>query len=181
MSGWTQYNAACRHSVSGTLGELQVTAAHEHVVVDVQNRNDDTVRRLRCEHALARLPLQTAMRLCDLLDEAIAASAGITTGFPRGATSFDAALLVGDTSPSPYDRWRAVVHDALPIQAGATRGRWIKAILLLAVIRQTGAVRPPCELGSTDLRTHFQDRHEAAPWILVEGSFAQPSAELQSA
>jgi hypothetical protein len=51
-------------------------------VVDSQNRSYKTVGRLHCEHALARLPLQTAMRLRDLLDEAFAAAAGITAGSP---------------------------------------------------------------------------------------------------
>jgi hypothetical protein len=156
-------------------------------VVDVQSRNYDTIRRLHCKHALARLPLQTARRLRDLLDEAIAASAGITAGSRGGPTfaSLDAALLVGDTSPSLYDRWWAVVHDALPIQARAARDRRIKATVLLTVIRQTGADGPTCEFGRTDLKAGFQDRREAAAWILIEGSFAhepkRPSAELRPA
>jgi hypothetical protein len=51
-------------------------------VLDLQSRNYDTVGDLQCEHALARLPLQTAMRLRTLLDEAIAASADSTPGSP---------------------------------------------------------------------------------------------------
>jgi hypothetical protein len=60
--------------------------------------------------------------------------------------SLDAALLAGDTSPSLYDRWWTVVRDALPIQARAARGRRIKATMLLAVIRQTCADGPACDL-----------------------------------
>jgi hypothetical protein len=43
-------------------------------VVDVQSRNYDPVGRLHCEHALVKLPLETAMRLRDLLDQAIETS-----------------------------------------------------------------------------------------------------------
>ncbi|MGD0109286.1 MAG: hypothetical protein ABSC06_35405 [Rhodopila sp.] len=74
MSGSQQYSTLKSCSVVGTFGELQVTACHEHVVVDLQSRNYDTVGHLHCEHALARLPLQKALRLRDLLDQAIQAS-----------------------------------------------------------------------------------------------------------
>src|ERR1700733_11450436 len=50
-----------------------------------------------------------------------------------------------DASPGLYDRW-AVVRDALPIQARATRGRRIKAKMLPAVIRQTGVDGPAFKL-----------------------------------
>jgi hypothetical protein len=74
MSGFQQYSTPKSCSVVGTFGELQVTACREHVVVDVQSRNYDTGGHLHCEHALARLPLQKALRLRDLLDQAIEAS-----------------------------------------------------------------------------------------------------------
>jgi hypothetical protein len=74
MSGFQQYSTPKSYSVVGTFSELQVTACHEHVVVDVQSRNYDTVGHLQCEHALARLPLHIALRLRDLLNQAIEAS-----------------------------------------------------------------------------------------------------------
>jgi hypothetical protein len=58
----------------------------------------------------------------------------------------DAALLAGDTSDNLYDRWWAVVEDALPLRARAARGRRIKAIMLLAVIRDTHAHGAVCDL-----------------------------------
>jgi hypothetical protein len=74
MSGFQRYTTPKSCSVVGTFGELQVTACREHVLVDVQSRNYDTVGDLHCEHALARLPLPKALRLRDLLDQAIEAS-----------------------------------------------------------------------------------------------------------
>jgi hypothetical protein len=58
----------------------------------------------------------------------------------------DAALLAGNTSDTLYDRWWAAVQDALPIRARAARGRRIKAIMLLAVIRETRADGAVCDL-----------------------------------
>jgi len=80
MSGLPDNNAFHRCSVVGTFGELRVTAAHEHVVVDVRSRNYDTAGRLHCDHALARLPLEPAKRLRDLLDAALAASTNVASG-----------------------------------------------------------------------------------------------------
>jgi hypothetical protein len=74
MAGFQQYSTTKSCSVAGTFGELQVTGCREHVVVDVRSRNYDTVGHLHCEHALARLPLQKALQLRDLLDQAIEAS-----------------------------------------------------------------------------------------------------------
>src|ERR1700678_3876896 len=64
-------------SLAEVFGELQVTACREHVVVEVQSCNDDTVGHVNWKHALARLPLQKALRLRDLLDQAIEAGRGI--------------------------------------------------------------------------------------------------------
>jgi hypothetical protein len=58
----------------------------------------------------------------------------------------DAALLAGDTADSLHDRWWAAVQDVLPIRARAARGRRIKAIMLLAVIRETCADGAVCDL-----------------------------------
>jgi hypothetical protein len=81
ISGLQQYNRTRSCSVLGIFGELQVTASRELVLVDVQSRNYDTVGHLYCEHALAKLPLQNALQLRDLLDRAIEAS------WVTGATS----------------------------------------------------------------------------------------------
>src|ERR1700761_1727135 len=59
----------------------------------------------------------------------------LCAGFARG----DAPLLGGDTSDTLHERWWALVQDALPIRARAARGRRIKAVMLLAVIRETRA------------------------------------------
>jgi hypothetical protein len=61
-------------------------------------------------------------------------------------TRLDAALLAGDRSDNLYDRWWAAIQDALPIRARAARGRRIKAIMLLAVIRETRADGAVCDL-----------------------------------
>jgi len=70
-------------------------------------------------------------------------------GLSRLGTAFlslDAVLLAGDASPGLRDRWWTVVQDAMPIRARAARGRRIKATMLLAVIRQTRAAGPACDL-----------------------------------
>jgi hypothetical protein len=58
----------------------------------------------------------------------------------------DAALSAGDTTDALYAQWWAAVQDALPIRARAARGRRIKAIMLLAVIRETRADGAVCDL-----------------------------------
>jgi hypothetical protein len=58
----------------------------------------------------------------------------------------DTALLAGDTSENLYDRWWAAVQDALPLRARAARGRRIKAIMLLAVVRETHVNGAVCDL-----------------------------------
>jgi len=58
-------------STAGTFGEIQVVSTSRNVVIDVQGRNYDTSGRLHCDHGLAALPLQAAVKLRDLLSEAI--------------------------------------------------------------------------------------------------------------
>ena len=94
MSGLQQYSTPRSCSVVGTFGELQVTATHKHVVVDVQSRNYDTVGRLQCAHALVRLPLETAMRLRDLLDQAIETSQVVFDTAQPGLWSDSAVAFV---------------------------------------------------------------------------------------
>jgi hypothetical protein len=74
MSGLHLNSTSDSCSVTGTFGELQVTERCKHVVLDVRSRNYDTTGHLHYEHALARLPLQKALQLRDLLDRAIEAS-----------------------------------------------------------------------------------------------------------
>jgi hypothetical protein len=103
MSGSQQYDTSKPCSVAGTFGELQVTAAHEHVVVDVQSRNYNTVGHLHCEHALVKLPLETAVRLRDLLDQAIETSQGILDATQPGLWSDSTvAFIAGEL----WRRWR---------------------------------------------------------------------------
>ena len=61
--------------VSGTFGDAQIVAMRFRVVIDLQTRNYDAGGILRKHHALANMPLETACRLRDLLNEAIAAAA----------------------------------------------------------------------------------------------------------
>lgn len=71
------HNTSRLFSTSGTFGEVQIVASQEHVTVDMQTRNYDTTGHLHCDHALANLSLIAAMRLRDLLDEAIDHAHGI--------------------------------------------------------------------------------------------------------
>jgi hypothetical protein len=96
MSGFNHYSTPKSCSVAGTFGELQVTGYREHVVVDVQSRNYDTVGQLHCEHALARLPLQKALQLRDLLDRAIEASRVTFATSQAGLWSDSAVESVAD-------------------------------------------------------------------------------------
>ena len=61
--------------VSGTFGAAQIVATPDRVIIDLQTRNYDAYGVLRKDHALANMPLETASRLRDLLNEAIAAAA----------------------------------------------------------------------------------------------------------
>jgi hypothetical protein len=61
-------------SVGGTFGEAQVVALPSRVIIDLQTRNYDTIGHLHHDHALADLSVATAIRLRDLLDEAIVAA-----------------------------------------------------------------------------------------------------------
>lgn len=59
-------------STAGTWGEAQfVAVAGQNVLLDLQTRNYDTTGALHRQHALANLPIATAMRLRDLLSTAI--------------------------------------------------------------------------------------------------------------
>lgn len=75
MSQHTAVNTSRLFSVSGTFGDAQIVATRDRVLIDLQTRNYDAGGILRKHHALANLPLETASRLRDLLNEAIAAAA----------------------------------------------------------------------------------------------------------
>jgi hypothetical protein len=68
-------NTSRLFSVSGTFGDAQIVATPSRVLIDLQTRNYDSGGILRKHHAQANLPLETASRLRDLLNEAIAAAA----------------------------------------------------------------------------------------------------------
>jgi hypothetical protein len=73
----------------------------------------------------------------------------------------DAALLTGALPPGLANRdrllalWRTAVQDASPIRARTPKGRRVKAVMLLAIIRQTtDANSPLCDMArsiATDL------------------------------
>lgn len=71
----------CAHSTDATLrsiadtwGQIQIIAMPERIALDIQARNYDTAGHLHRDHALANLPLATAIRLRALLSEAIEAA-----------------------------------------------------------------------------------------------------------
>jgi hypothetical protein len=87
-------------STAGTWGEAQIVAvAARNVVLDLQTRNYDTTGVLHRQHALANLPLSAAVRLRDLLDEAIQTaldtSADAQPGLWSDATVRDIAARCG--------------------------------------------------------------------------------------
>jgi hypothetical protein len=61
-------------STAGTWGEAQIVSTSDSIVLDLQSRIYDTTGRLNREHALANLSISTAIRLRELLGEAIEAS-----------------------------------------------------------------------------------------------------------
>jgi hypothetical protein len=99
MSGFQHTSTPKSCSVAGTFGELQVAATHDRVVVDVQSRNYDTIGQLYCEHALVRLPLNTAIRLRDLLDQAIEASQNIFAAAQPGLWTNSTVAVAGKRRP----------------------------------------------------------------------------------
>nr|WP_294545259.1 hypothetical protein [uncultured Rhodopila sp.] len=61
--------------VTGTFGAAQIVVTPDRVLIDLQTRNHDASGVLRKDHAQANMPLATASRLRDLLNEAIASAA----------------------------------------------------------------------------------------------------------
>lgn len=78
MRGYTSSNTSRLLSTAGTFGEIQIVAGSDRVVIDATTRNYDVLGHLHCEHALADLSLSAAVRLRDLLDEAITHAASVT-------------------------------------------------------------------------------------------------------
>jgi hypothetical protein len=65
-------NLPTLHSTSGTWGEAQIVSlGDQNVLLDLQTRNYDTTGVLHRQHALANLPIATAIRIRDLLNAAI--------------------------------------------------------------------------------------------------------------
>jgi hypothetical protein len=67
-------NTSRLFSVSGTFGDAQIVATPSRILIDLQSRNWDSTGSLHKEHAIANLPIDTAIRLHDLLGAAIDAS-----------------------------------------------------------------------------------------------------------
>lgn len=122
MSDYHQITTSSRCSVVGTFSELKITAGRDHVAVDIQSRNYDTAGWLHCDHALAKLPLETARRVRALLDAAIAASAGMAPGSP-GVWS-NATTRVALTRPT---RRRRAARRWPPEQGGQERRTPVRA------------------------------------------------------
>jgi hypothetical protein len=99
MSGLHRCSTPKSCSVAGTFGELQVTATPRHVIVDVQSRNYNTVGHLLCEHAIVKLPLETALQLRDLLDQAIETSQNILDATQPGRLWSDRTLAIVAAEP----------------------------------------------------------------------------------
>lgn len=79
-------------SLADTFGEAQIVALPNRVVLDLATRNYDTHGYLHRDAALACLSLDIAIKLRDLLSEAITAAAGmppVTPGIWSDATHAD--------------------------------------------------------------------------------------------
>ena len=68
-------STAFLRSLADTFGEVQIVAAPDRVVLDLQALNYDTAGFLHRDYALASMSLATAIQLRDLLSQAIAAAA----------------------------------------------------------------------------------------------------------
>lgn len=75
-------NTSRLFSVSGTFGDAQIVATSSRVLLDLQTRNYNSAGVLHKQHALANMPLDTATRLRDLLNQAIAAATDATQHQP---------------------------------------------------------------------------------------------------
>jgi hypothetical protein len=92
MRGSNSHNTTRLLSTAGTFGELQIVAAPDRVIIDASTRTYDTLGHLHCEHALADLPLSAAVRLRDLLSEAIDHAASVTLDTRQSALWSDSAI-----------------------------------------------------------------------------------------
>jgi hypothetical protein len=88
----SNHNTTRLLSCAGTFGEIQIVAASENVVVDVEARNYDTAGHLHRDRALANLSLAAAARLRDLLSEAIDHAHAVTLDRRQTALWSDSAV-----------------------------------------------------------------------------------------
>jgi hypothetical protein len=70
-------------STGGTWGEIQIVWTAENVVLDVQARNYDIAGHLRRDHAAINISVQTAVRIRQILGEAIEASLDVSADRSR--------------------------------------------------------------------------------------------------
>jgi len=75
MSQHRLHTTGFLRSLDGTFGEIQVVATGSRVVLDVTARNYDVAGYLHRDSSLSNLSVGDAIRLRDLLDEAIVAAA----------------------------------------------------------------------------------------------------------
>lgn len=87
-------------STGGTWGEIQIVSMSESLVLDVQARNYDSAGHLRRDHAVVNISVQTAVRLRQLLGEAIEASLDVSAGRAQPGLWSDA------TTAATATRWR---------------------------------------------------------------------------
>jgi hypothetical protein len=87
-------------STAGTWGEAQIVANGENISLDLQSRIYDTTGHVQREHAQANLSVQTAVRLRQLLGEAIEASLDVSAGRTQPGLWSDA------TTAAIATRWR---------------------------------------------------------------------------
>jgi hypothetical protein len=88
----------CLRSTAGTWGALQIVPVRGNVVLDLQTRNYDASGTLHRQSASANLPIATAIRLRELLDEAIEAALDRSACQQPGLWS-DATLYAVATRP----------------------------------------------------------------------------------
>jgi hypothetical protein len=87
-------------STGGTWGEIQIVGTAETLVLDIQARNYDSAGHLRRDHAVVNISVHTAMRLHQILDEAIEASLDVSAGRTQPGLWSDA------TTAAIASRWR---------------------------------------------------------------------------
>ena len=80
-------------STAGAWGEIQIVWTAENLVIDVQARNYGTAGHLHREHALVNISVQTAVRLRQILGEAIEATLDASVGRNYRIGNIEAGII----------------------------------------------------------------------------------------